>query len=183
MRHIQTQPGYAADADIDEARISWRTGLGKTATQVTADKAGVTARLAEIDAALAEISPHLAAAEKRAAEAAAIENTADETQERMRADLAAGRCSLDDLAHARARVDVAREVWPALRAVVRDLSTQVRDLESSQRRAHGELRALEAVAAWETLQAALAPAHAAIAAWFELTQDAAILIGGPDYRK
>ena len=178
-RYFNTESVWAGSGDIDAVRIKWREYLSEPAARVTAYMAQATARLAELEAELAALAPQLSAAQERLSTADELDSAGDERIEGMKAAAAAGKITLDELVHARTRLELAREMLPALRAAHRELATKQRDLESSRNDARSELRGLDAAQAWQGVQLALAPARAALAAWFELTHDEALVIAAP----
>lgn len=169
-------PVWADGADAAHMRVRWRGDLDLTADQIAARTAETTAYIAELDASVADITKREAQAAARVAE---YEAAAAADVDALKTEVAAGRCSLDDLAVAKARADMAGELLPVSRTAHRNLAAELRDMQGAARDARRELRDLEAVDTWQALQDALVPAHAAIAAWFQLTGDAAIYIGAP----
>lgn len=174
MLHLETRPIYADSADVAEARISWRQ-----MPLATADRGVLTARLSELDTAIAEVSKQAQETRKRHTELAEVVSTGETKTETLKLDAIAGRCSIDDVVSAKARIDVAREILPTLSATVAELQTQERDHQAAHSRTYRELRDLEAMVTWHDLQAALIPAQAAIAAWFATTGDSGLLINNP----
>lgn len=182
MVYMTAAPYYSDGADVETARIRWREGLGLSSGQIDDRMSDARARLVEVESTLAEIGARKAKAAARVEECRQAAEADPVGIESRKADAAAGLCSLDDLAVAKARMDMARELLPVVSAAHYTLSNEYRDMEKAHTDARRAIRNLEAAQAWQTLQAALAPAHAAISEWLETTGDAALFIEVPDAR-
>ena len=174
--YLTTAPYYSDGADVETAHIRWREGLALSPVQIEDRMTDARARMAEVEASLAEIGARKAKAAARVEDCrqAAEADPTDTESQKADADF-----SLDDLAVAKARTDIAREMLPALSAAHYALCNEQRDMEKAHTDSRRALRDLEAAQAWQALQSALAPAHAAIADWLAATGDAALFIEVP----
>ncbi len=128
---------------------------------------------------MADIEAREKQAAARMDECRTIAGTDPAALESLKADVVAGRSTLEELAIAKARADVAREVLQAVGAAHRDITAELRDAEKVLNSARRELGNLRAVEAWQALQSALLPVQGAIADWLKLTGDDALYIGAP----
>ncbi|ART52785.1 hypothetical protein CBP34_15475 [Acidovorax carolinensis] len=180
MVYMTAAPYYSDGADVEAMHVRWREHLELTAEQIEGRATQAAAHLAEVESALSDIAARKAKAAARMEEcrqAAEAHPTATTKSRTADADF-----SLDALAVAKARTDVAREMLPAVSAAHYALSNELRDAEKAHNDARRALRDLEAARAWQALQSALAPVQAAISEWLEATGDAAVFIGAPAAR-
>lgn len=180
--YMTSEPYYSDGAPVETARVRWREDLELSSDQIETRMADARARLVEVETTLADIDARKAKAAARLEECRVAAEADPVAIESRKADAAVGLCSLDDLAVAKVRTDIARELLPAVSAAHYALANEYRDMEKAHTDARRALRNLEAAQAWQTLQSALAPAHAAMAAWLEVTGDTALFIGAPDPR-
>ncbi|MFZ3124631.1 MAG: hypothetical protein WA129_05860 [Acidovorax sp.] len=174
---MTSAPYYSDGADVETARIRWREYLDLPAAEIAARMAQAAAHLVDVEAALADIGARKDKAAARVEEyrqAAEAADTAASESRQPDADV-----SLDDLAIAKARKEIAREMLPKASAAHYALAQQYRDQEAAFVDASREVQKLAAAQAWAELQSALAPAQAAIAEWLRATGDVAVLVGAP----
>lgn len=175
--YMTAAPYYSDGADVETAHIRWREYLDLPAAEIAARKSQAAAHLVDVEAALADTSVRREKAAARMEEyrkAAEAADTAASESRQPDADV-----SLDDLAVAKARKDIAREMLPKVSAAHHALAQEYRDKEAAFVDARRELQKLDAAQAWAELQLALAPAQAAIAEWLRATGDVALFIGAP----
>lgn len=159
--------------------VFWRAFLDESAERIARRRAETAAHLAEIGAQLKDIESQVATTQQRYKELTAVAADVPARVAHLTAEVAAGRAPLEDLITLQARAEAARILLPDLRAAQRDLGIKAAELNKDVGHARNELRDLTAVDTWQNLQAALAPAHEAITAWFNLTGDEALWIAGP----
>ncbi len=177
--YMTAAPYYSDGADVETAHIRWREYLDLPATEIAARKSQAAAHLVDVEIVLLDIGARKDKAAARVEEyrQAAEADTAASESRQPDADV-----SLDDLAVAKARKDIARDMLPKVSSAHYALALEFRDQEAALADARRELQKLAAAQAWAELQLALAPAQAAITEWLRASGDVAVFIGAPAER-